>query len=95
MPAKGRIVGVRGTAVGTAAGNSVGVYQNPGVADDTAANSTTLIHDAVLAIIAADTPISDPLAGQFAVEKGVWCYVKGTTGGTAYAGLSIQVEVNY
>lgn len=95
MPAIGRVIGVRATAVGTGASNAVGVYQNPGVADDTAANSTTLVHDAALAVVTADTPVSDPMTGQYPIAKGVWLYLKGTTVGTAFASLTVQVELNY
>ncbi len=95
IPALAKVKGVRAVAVGAAAGNSVSVMQNPGVADSTGALSTTLIHDAALAVVAADTSISDPMTGQFSVAKGVWLYFKATTGGTGYTGLSVQVELDY
>lgn len=95
IPSGAKVRGVRATAVGAAAGDSISIFQAPGVADTTAAASTTLIHDAALAVVAADTPISDPMTGQYIIAKGVWIYVKATTGGTGYTGLSVQVDLDY
>lgn len=93
VPAIARIKSVRGTAVGTAAGNSVGVYVSAtNIADDTGANSTTLVHDAVLAVVANDTIVADPMTGQYRVPKGAWLYIKATTGGTAFTNLSVSID---
>lgn len=95
IPAIAKVRAVRATAVGAAAGDSVSVTQNPGVADSTGALSTTLIHDAAVAVVAADTPLSDAMTGQYIVGKGVWLYLKATTGATGYTSLSVQVELDY
>ncbi len=96
IPWGAKIRGVRATAVGAGAGDSISIMRSATMtADDTAANSTVLIHDAALAVVAADTPISDPMTGQYIVAKGVWIYVKATTSTTGYTSLSVQVDLDY
>jgi hypothetical protein len=96
MPAKAKIKKVSAIAVGTGATNTVGVYRSAtNTVDDTGANSTTLVHDAVITTAAADTVYNDPLTSQYYVEKGVRLYVKATTYDTAYTSLSVNIELDY
>ena len=98
VPSKARVRAVRVHTVTVTGGTpTVSVMRSATMlADDTAANSTTLIHDAAISVAASDTPYSDPMTGQFFVEKGVWLYVKYTTAaGVSTTSTSIQVELDY
>ncbi len=96
MPYNGKIKKVSAIAVGTGTTNTVAVYKSAtNTVDDSAANSTVLVHDAAITTAAADTVYNDPMTGQYYVPKGVRLYVKGTTYATAYTSLSVNIEVDY
>lgn len=98
MPQRGQIKGVRVHALTVAGGTpTVSVMRSATMtADDSAANSTTLVHDAAISVAASDTPVSDPMTGQYWIEKGVWLYAKYTTAvGVTTTATSIQIEINY
>ncbi len=82
----------------TATGLTVGIYKSAtNLADDSAANSTTLVHDAVITLNGfVDAPQADPLVAQYTVPKGVWLYAKFVqTGAGATTGASVIVELDY
>jgi len=97
-PAKARVKAVRATAASVAGGTpTVQVFQSAtSTVNDTGANSTTLVHDAVVSLAASDTVYTDAMTGQFFVEQGVWLYFKYTTaGGVTATFITIQVELDY
>lgn len=98
MPAKGRIKNVRVHALTVTGGTpTVSVLRSATMlADDTAANSTTLVHDAAISVAASDTAYSDPMTGQYVIEKGVWLFVKYTTaGGVSTTATTVLIEMDY
>lgn len=97
MPAKGRIKSVRQHSLTVAGTVSVSVLRSATMlADDTSANSTTLVHDAALVVTTSDTPSADPMTAPYIVEKGVWLYIKYTSAGASTTtATTVLIEIDY
>lgn len=98
MPKAGKIKSINIWAGAQSGSNAhtVGVYK-AGAAGATAANSTTLVHSAVVTV-AGDTPVAAVVNsdGTQNFLEGEWIYTKVVTGATTtFTNLNVTIEVDY